>query len=142
MLFRSGWLHLVSLEDDGDYKMQISDDPDLGYKCILARVPLNDAKFVKTTLLRARLNDIRQQLSVAATGYVYYLAREGGTTVLKRREAAEAGTLISPSLQVEVTGQLFYDNGLIDEKQKAKKGMRAATHWTLHPVSNLKFISE
>ena len=135
-----GWLHLVALEDDGDYRIQFSNDPELGYQTIMARVPLNDIKFVKSPILRARLNDIRQQLSVAATGFVYYVAREGGSTVLKRREAAETGTIIFPAMQVEVTGQLFYDNGLIDDLQKGKKGMRVVTHWTLHPVSNLKFI--
>ncbi len=135
-----GWLHLVALENDGDYRIQISDDPELGYQTIIARVPLNDSKFVKSPILRARLNDIRQQLSVAATGFVYYVAREGGSNVLKRREAAEAGTVIVPAMQVEVTGQLFYDNGLISDAQKGKKGMRVVTHWTLHPVSNLKFI--
>jgi hypothetical protein len=62
--------------------------------------------------------------------------------VLKRREAAEAGTVIFPAMQVEITGQLFYNNSMIGEKQRGRKGMRVATHWELHPVSDIKFIQE
>lgn len=55
----TGWLHLVALENDGDYHMQMSDSPTDGNICLVVEVPDADAAFVKDASLRDQAEAVR-----------------------------------------------------------------------------------
>jgi hypothetical protein len=123
----TGWLHLVALEDDGDYHIQISDSQTDGNNCLIIETPKDDSEFVKDD---AKLIEhaaavrlfIRKNLLHDAT-----------------KEPSGTGNKMAHPPFVRVTGALFYDDAHVGDQPRGKKGMKAATLWELHPVVSIAF---
>ncbi len=119
-----GWLHLIALETDGDYHIQISDSAASGDHCLIVEVPDPDPAFTATADLRPTFASIRDFLKAKT---------------LANQDPSPRGSVMAHPPYVEVTGQLFYDDSHVGDPPRGKKGMLAATLWEVHPVVALKF---
>ena len=126
LITTAGWLHLVALEDEGDYHIQISASHADGNNCLVVEVPKDDAAFVADVLLRERSAAVR----------LFVRAR---LLHNPNREASTGGDLMVHPPYVRVTGALFYDDGHVGDAPRGKRGMKAATLWELHPVVSIRF---
>ncbi len=117
-----GWLHVVAGEADGDYHIQISDSRDSGNRCLIVEAPKNDPAFVADPAVRALTGKVRK--------FIF-------DKVLQGKDPAPNGTVVEPVF-VKVTGQLFYDDAHVGDPPRGKKGMKAATLWELHPLTDVK----
>lgn len=120
----TGWLHLVAAEADGDYHIQISTQQSDGDNCLIVEVPMPDQAFVADAALRPRFAPVRQLVK---------------QRMLQGHEPSSKGSVMMHPPCVKVTGQLFYDDAHVNEQPRGKKGMKAATLWELHPVTDLQF---
>ncbi len=128
----SGWLHLVAMEPDGDYHIQISYSRTDGNNCLIVEVPKDDPQFVKNS------PQVRQ-----CAGTVREFVRN---QFLKGKALSVGGvTVVEPAVYVKVTGQLFYDDYHVTEKKenqhRGKKGMKAKTLWEIHPVTKIELAT-
>jgi hypothetical protein len=126
-----GWLHLVALEDDGDYHIQVSDSPTDGNNCLIVEIPQDDEKFVASAELRKLAGTARQ------------LMRE--RLLKKPKEPSEAGNVMNTPPYMKITGQLFYDDAHVGDQPRGKQNpkthekMKAKTLWEIHPVTGIEF---
>ena len=119
----TGWIHLVAGEADGDFHIQVSDSKSSGNRCLIVEVPKDDPAFESDEKLRARCSKVRKFIT---------------EKVLLGATPSESGTVIKEPVFVKVTGQLFFDDAHVGDKPRGKKGMKAATLWELHPVTDIK----
>ena len=124
ILTMRGWLHLVALETDGDYHIQISDQQDSQESCIVVEVPKADPEFVESAIVREYAKTVLEFIR---------------SKLLKGQEPSRRGSMMQRPPFVQVTGQLFYDDAHVGDPPRGKKGCQAATLWELHPVTDLKF---
>jgi hypothetical protein len=122
----TGWLHLVASETDGDYHIQISADQDDGGNCVVVEVPKDDEDYTPSADLRTAESSVRSWIR---------------TKLLRGREPSTSGSVMTHPVYVRVTGQLFYDDSHVGDEPRGKKGMKAATLWELHPVTEIGFAS-
>jgi hypothetical protein len=118
----TGWLHLIALETDGDYHIQMSNSDTSGNHCLIVELPYPN--FVKSS------KALKQQCTVVRN----YIKKN----ILGGQEPSSEGTVLKKAVFVTVTGQFFYDDAHVNTPPRGKKGMHAATLWELHPVTNLK----
>lgn len=118
-----GWLHLVAFEVDGDYHMQISASPESGDNCVIVEIPYPD--FVRSKPLALLVRQARDMVRQRA---------------LKGQEPSAGGNVLQHPMRVQVVGALFFDGSHVGDAPRGKKGMKAATKWELHPVTNVKFL--
>ena len=123
----TGWLHLVALEEDGDYHIQISASPTDGNNCLVVETPNNDPEFVK---------DDATLIEHAAA--VRLFIRKNLLHDAKKEPSGTGNKMTHPPF-VRVTGALFYDDSHVGDQPRGKKGMKAATLWELHPVVHIAF---
>lgn len=126
----SGWLHLVATEDnDCDYHIQISNDPNDGNNCLIVEVPKDDEAFVTSKEIRDSAKKVREFIR---------------SKLLKGKEPGGGNVMDHPPY-VKVTGQLFYDDAHVGDRPRGKKDrkhnkvMHAATLWEIHPVTAIEF---
>jgi len=124
ILNTTGWLHLVAGVSDGDYHIQISDDPNSQASCLIVEVPNPDPQFVASPELRPHAEKVRDFIK---------------TKLLRDQEPSPRGSVMQHLTHVTVTGQLFYDDAHVGDQPRGKKGCKAATLWELHPVSDIRF---
>jgi hypothetical protein len=120
----TGWLHLVALETDGDYHIQISASPTSGDQCLIVEVPDPDPAYTASTNLRPQFETVRNTIK---------------TKMLAGKDPSGSGSVMQHPVYVTVTGILFYDDSHVGDPPRGKKGMHAATLWELHPVTGLTF---
>jgi hypothetical protein len=118
----SGWLHLVAGEADGDYHIQISGSQASGNRCLIVEAPNPDSPFVTNAIVSTNSARVRK--------FIF-------DKVLLGQNPSSSGTLVEPVF-VTVTGQLFYDDSHVGGAPRGKKGMKAATLWELHPLTNIR----
>jgi hypothetical protein len=122
----TGWLHAVALEPDGGYSIQLSDSSTSGDRCLVAEVPRADPRAIGATELRGRLDQVR----------AFVRAK-----LLRGKEPSSGGSVMGHPIRIRLTGQLLYDDAYVGEPPRGKRGMRAATLWALHPVTDIGFAS-
>jgi hypothetical protein len=122
----TGWLHLVALEDDGDYHIQISDSPTDGNNCLIVETPKDDSEFVKDSKLSDHAGAVR-------------LFIRKNLLHDSNKEPSPRGSVMTHPPFVRVTGALFFDDAHVGDEPRGKKGMKAATLWELHPVVSMAF---
>ncbi|OIR03571.1 hypothetical protein GALL_144300 [mine drainage metagenome] len=120
-----GYVFLVAGESDGDYHIQISNNPTSGDQCIVVEVPKDDPIYVPDQSVREQAGVVRQ------------LIRE---KLLHGREPSSTGSVIQHPPYMEFTGGLFFDDAHVGDPPRGKKGMHAATLWEIHPVIAARFI--
>jgi hypothetical protein len=123
ILSLQGWLHLVALESDGDYHMQLSVSQESGDHCAIVEIPSPD--FVQSGSLASLLRQGRQ------------IVRQ---RVLRGHEPSTSGDVLRHPARVQVVGALFFDGAHVGDMPRGKKGMHADTRWELHPVTSVKFL--
>lgn len=119
-----GWLHLVALENDGDYHVQLSQSKASQVRCFIVEVPKPDPRFVADTTLHPVFRQVRDFIK---------------TKLLKEKEPTRAGSLLTRPVYVEVEGALFYDDAHVSDPPRGKRGCRSPTLWEIHPVTGIKF---
>jgi hypothetical protein len=127
----TGWLHLVAAEPDGDYHIQLSNNPTDGNHCLIVEVPKDEARFVESPQVRQLAGEVREFIR---------------HRFLKGKELSVHGIhVVKPAEYVKVTGQLFFDDSHVTEKQenqnRGKKGMKAKTLWEIHPVTKIEAVT-
>lgn len=120
-----GYVHLVAMEPDCDYHMQMTLSRTNGNHNLIVEVPRGAAAYVRSPLLRKRYEDVRKFI------------RE---RLLAGREPGSEGTLLRSPLWVRLRGQLFYDASHFGDAPRGKKGMKAATIWEIHPVVAMRLV--
>ena len=120
----TGWLHLVALETDGDYHIQISASAASGDQCLIVEVPDPDPAYTANADLRPTFEALRNTIK---------------TKMLAGKDPSGTGSVMQHPVYVTVTGILFYDDSHVGDPPRGKKGMHAATLWELHPVTALTF---
>src|SRR5260370_18973312 len=126
ILITPGGLDVGAGENDGDYTIQISDQPDSQASCVIVEVPKDDPAFVASALLREHAKTVREFIR---------------SKLLKGQEPSPRGSVMQHPPFVEVTGQLFYDDAHVGDPPRGKKGCKAPTLWELHPVTALSFMT-
>jgi hypothetical protein len=126
LLTTTGYLHLVALETDGDYHIQISATADSGDNCLIVEVPNPDPAYVKTASLFPEFEAVRTLIK---------------TKMLAGKDPSSSGSVMQHPVFVTVTGVLFYDDSHVGDLPRGKRGMHAATLWELHPVTALAFAT-
>jgi len=124
LLTTTGYLHLVALETDGDYHIQISASADSGDNCLIVEVPNPDPAYVKTASLFPEFEAVRTLIK---------------TKMLAGKDPSALGSVMRHPVFVTVTGVLFYDDAHVGDPPRGKRGMHAATLWELHPVTAMAF---
>jgi hypothetical protein len=127
LITTTGWLHLVALEDDGDYHIQISGSQTDGNNCLIVETPKNDEEFVK---------DDAKLIEHAAA--VRLFIRKNLLHDAMKEPSGNGNKMTHPPF-VRVTGALFYDDSHVGDEPRGKKGMKAATLWELHPIVSIAF---
>ncbi len=120
------WLHLVALESDGDYHIQVSNDSVDGNNCVVVEIPDPDPGFVHSQTLRPLFSKAREWVR----GKLLHDAS---------REPSSTGNVMMHTPRVMVTGQLFFDDAHVGDPPRGKKGMKATTLWEIHPVKAMSF---
>lgn len=120
----TGWLHLVALETDGDYHIQISASATSGDQCMIVEVPDPDPAYTASADLRPIFDAVRSMIK---------------TKMLAGKDPSGTGSVMQHPVYVTATGILFYDDSHVGDPPRGKKGMHAATLWELHPVTALAF---
>lgn len=120
----TGWLHLVALETDGDYHIQISASATSGDQCLIVEVPDPDPAYTASADLQPKFETVRNTIK---------------TKMLAGKDPSGMGSVMQHPVYVTVTGILFYDDSHVGDAPRGKKGMHAATLWELHPVTTLVF---
>lgn len=120
----TGWLHLVAGETDGDYHIQISNSAASGDPCLIVETPNEGEKYTATAELRPMFQAARDLIK---------------TKMLAGKEPSAGGSVMQHPVYVTVTGILFYDDAHVGTPPRGKKGMKAATLWELHPVTEIAF---
>jgi len=120
----TGWIHLIAFEDDGDYHIQMSNDPVDGNNCLIVELPNNDPEYTSSPALQTRFQWIRDTLKNRLT---------------KGVDPTSGGNVMKGQVYVTITGQLFYDDSHVGDPPRGKRGMKAATLWELHPIIDFHF---
>ena len=120
----AGWIHLIALEPDGDYHIQMTASRTDGNHNLIVEVPC--ATFVPSARLRSRVADVR----------AFVL-----NDLLHGLGPGQDGRVLSPARFVRLRGQLFYDANHFRGEPRGKKGMKAATIWEVHPVIAMWFAA-
>jgi hypothetical protein len=121
----SGWLHLVAGESDGDFHIQMSGSQSSGNRCLIVESPKPDPAFVSDPTVTALSTKVRKFIM---------------DKVLLGQTPSSSGTVVEP-VYVTVSGQLFYDDSHVGDAPRGKKGMKAATLWELHPLTDIKLAT-
>lgn len=132
----TGWLHLVALEkdrekQDGDYHIQITNNPVWGDSCFIVEIPYED--FVSDPELSGQCKGARM------------FVRD---RLLKGKEPLVSGNVMRSQVYVKVTGQLFLDAahktaGARGKKdKKLNREMKSYTSWEIHPVTEIVFAKK
>jgi hypothetical protein len=125
LLRTHAWLHLAALEADGDYHLQVSADAKSQARCLIVEIPRPATGFVADRAFWPALQVARA-----------FVARH----ILRGRESAQDGTLVTPPRLIEITGALFYDDAHVGDPPRGKKGCRSPTLWGLHPVTGIALV--
>lgn len=120
----AGWLHLVALETDGDYHIQVSGSATSGDQCLIVEVPDPDSAYTASAALQPVFAALRSTIK---------------TKMLAGKDPSGTGSVMQHPVYVTVTGILFYDDAHVGDPPRGKKGMHASTLWELHPVTSLVF---
>jgi hypothetical protein len=124
----TGWLFLVALEDDpkkhrdGDFHIQIRNNPDWADSCLIVEIP--DSDFVSDPQLKQKCAQARE----------FVVSR-----LLNGKQPTTAGNKMTHPVFVTITGQLFFDGEHMSGPPRGKRGMHSYTCWELHPVMNMSF---
>lgn len=125
-----GWVHLIAMDDDGDYHIQMSDSPTTAARCLIVELPMDQAKFEKDPALRARSATERKMLRAK-------LLHDA------TQEPLKGGNLMQHPPYMVVAGQLFFDDWHVGGGKRglSKKNhpMKASTLWEIHPVTDIGF---
>lgn len=121
----TGWLRLAAYSiDDDDYHLQISSSRTNTKSCAIIEIP--DPANAKNYTVKSRWKQ----------GRAFIDSLLGGKTPPK-----EPKHLMSKPVQVEVTGQLFYDLSHTDPGSRGKAGMKATSSWEIHPVWTIHTVN-
>jgi hypothetical protein len=121
-----GWIHLIALEADGDYHIQMTASATDGNQNLIVEVPCGQEGFVGSKSLRKRFEDVRAFI------------RE---KMLKGKEPGSGGNVMNSPPYVHLRGQWFYDAPHFGGNPRGKRGMKAATIWEIHPVVAMWFVA-
>ena len=124
LITTTGWLFLVGGESDGDYHIQISASATTGDHCLIVEVPNPDPKFKASADLQPKFAAVRDLIK---------------TKMLAGKNPSVSGSVMQHPVFVTVTGILFFDDSHVGDQPRGKKGMKAATLWELHPVTEIAF---
>jgi len=119
-----GYMHLVALEPDGDYHIQVNDNATDGKECIIVEIPNPDKEFVSDDSVR----------EIVAVPREFVTAK-----LLKGNPVRSSGNIMQHPPYVRIVGQLFYDDSHVGDAPRGKKGMKATTLWEVHPVTAMAF---
>jgi hypothetical protein len=122
-----GYIHLVALEADGDYHIQMTASPSDGNDNLILDVPCGETDFVKSASLRKRFNDVRAFIR---------------DKMLKGKAPIEKGNVRNSAPYVRFRGQLFYDASHFPDTPGGKHGTKAKTIWEIHPVVAMWFVQK
>jgi hypothetical protein len=121
----TGWLHLAAFSsDDSDYHLQVTSTKQSGNNCVIVEIP--DPRNAASPAIRAQWSAERKSIDYLCGG----------------KRPPEAGKILSPPVQVRITGQLFYDISHKNPKSRGKRMMKAATSWEIHPVWTISRINQ
>ncbi|MBI3901711.1 MAG: hypothetical protein HY306_02010 [Nitrosomonadales bacterium] len=123
----TAWLYLVASENDGDYHIQVSGSAQSGDQCLIIEVPNENESFVSSAPLRQKVATVRAFIR---------------DKLLQGREPSTSGSVMNHPVFVRISGQLFYDDAHVGDPPRGKKGMKAATLWELHPVTDITFATQ
>jgi hypothetical protein len=125
-----GWVHVIALEGDGDYHLQITDSPSSGNNCLIIELPKEDPAFEKNPQLRQLCANLRPTL-------------RKGLLLDANREPTEGGNWMVGQAYMSVTGQLFFDDWHVGGPPRGKSpnhhAGHAATLWEIHPITDIRF---
>jgi len=122
-----GYIHLVALEPDGDYHIQVNNDATDGKECIIVEIPNPDKAFVSDDSVRATVAAPRDFVT---------------EKLLKGNSVKSSGNVMQHPPYVRIVGQLFYDDSHVGDAPRGKKGMKATTLWEVHPVTAMAFAQK
>jgi len=130
-----GYLRLVAQEDDGDFHIQLTTQPDNFDNCLVVEVPMDEKTFVA---------DSPEVLSAAKT------VRQFVVSNLLAGATPKPGSVhvIKGQAYVEVTGQLFFDSehqaamskGIFRGKSIGGIRLPSKTSWEIHPITAMRFV--
>lgn len=124
-----GWVHLIALESDGDYHIQVSNDSTSGDHCLIVELPKDDPTFESDANLRALAKPLRLMLRNK-------LLHD------PNKEPSSGGNWI-PKAYMSISGQLFFDDWHVGDPPRGKSPgghhMKAATLWEIHPITDIRF---
>jgi hypothetical protein len=125
-----GYVHVVALESDGDYHIQVTGSKTSGNHCLIVELPMDKASFESDPALRALSGTLRPFLR---TKLLHGAATDFG----------EGGNWMVGQVYVSITGQLFFDDWHVGQPPRGKSPGghtgHAATLWELHPVTDIRF---
>jgi len=128
-----GWVHVIAMDDDGDYHLQVSDSPTSGNHCFIVELPMDKAAFEKDASLRALSAKLRPFLRDTLLHDV-------------NRQPSAGGNWMKGQAYMSITGQLFFDDWHVGG---AARGVspnghvgKAATLWEIHPVTDIRFTKK
>jgi len=126
------WVHLVAMDNDGDYHIQVSDSPTSAAHCVIVEMPMDQARFVKDATLRVRFQQYRQMLR---TKLLHDPTKDF---------SASGNRMVHPPY-MSIEGQLFYDDwhvgGAPRGISKPNHPMHASTLWEIHPITTIAFAT-
>lgn len=116
IVMTSGWLTLAAKEDDGDYHLQLAEEPFGDNAVFIVESP--DPQYLHQRVLKRLVDHWRTELK-------------------------QSGFHISPKkaekpMMVICVGPLFYDDSHVGTSPRGKDGQKATTLWELHPAWCMK----
>lgn len=130
-----GYVHVVALDGDGDYHIQVTDSPTSGNNCFIVELPKDDPAFEGNAKLRALCADRRA-----------YLRQELLQKTSTAKEFTDGGNWMRSQVYMSITGQLFFDDWHVGGEPRGRSPQNhaghAATLWELHPVTDIRFTKK
>jgi hypothetical protein len=127
-----GYVHVVALESDGDYHIQVTGSKTSGNQCLIVELPMDKAHFESDPTLRALSATLRPFLRTKLLH---------GTAA----EFSEGGNWMVGQVYMSISGQLFFDDWHVGQPPRGKSpnghAGHAATLWEIHPVTDIRFTS-
>ena len=114
-----GWIRLVAQADDNDYHIQITSTKDILSNCLIVEIP-SPTETIADPSLGSQFEKLRKWISDTFFG-----------------GHQPNDKLLTDPVQIDVVGQLFFDDFHVADNNRGRGGMKSLTVWELHPVIDI-----
>lgn len=125
LLLLTGWIHQISRDPDGAYRLQVSPSPRASSPSLSAVVPLA-GQISGTPTMRGQLQTVR----------AFILGR-----LLRQQEPSPRGSVLRAPLFVQLTGQLASPEAPLGGGPQQRGWQAALTRWEIRPVLDIQFAT-